>query len=98
MQGNVGMVHEMEEGLFAKFIEIVILHAVRLLIYEFVSPVYSFRLPRFLVAESLRGSTSTHGTLLTLRLDLELGTGPNAQSALKFCIQVQPKMSYMFCT
>ena len=32
-RGMVGMVHEMEEGLFEKFIEIVIIHAVRLFIF-----------------------------------------------------------------
>ena len=48
----MGMVHEMEGGLFEKVIEIVIIHAVRLLISEFMSPLSryflldSFRLPR----------------------------------------------------
>ena len=41
MQGNVGMVHEMEGGLFEKVIEIVIIHAV----LNFVQ-VRFFRLPR----------------------------------------------------
>ena len=44
------MLHEMEEGLFEKFIEIVIIHVVRLLIYDFTSPFWldSFKLPRYL--------------------------------------------------
>ena len=47
-RGMSGMMHEMEEGLFEKFIEIVIFHAVRLLISEFMSPFLldSFGLPR----------------------------------------------------
>ena len=43
MQGSVGMVHEMEEGLFEKFIEIVIIHVVRLPMFL----LDSFRLPRY---------------------------------------------------